>query len=190
MMSTPTSASTRRQELGMTLIELMVAIAVITILATILYPWIGCSIERGRMTRTLEDMRRAQHAVEIFEAEMGYFPSTLEEAFGEKQPPHRLIYCVDDPDGNRGHGNEICSFFDNDNPSGQNQHGGVPGLGFLLMTYEDLAPCADINFAFMSCCGQEPEMVHVGDNTKMGHPGNPQSGGGGGGGGGGGKGNK
>ena len=162
----------------MTMIEIMVVMLIIAVLAGIMLPWVQCSFQRHKMTATMEDLRQGQTAIELFEVEHSRFPNNLEEAFGSRDPPDTIVYCFDGDDANSGHGNEICSFFDAGNPSGQNQHGGIPGIGYILRTIEEMAPCADIDFAMITCCGQEPDVFSMTDDVDVpGHPGNPQGGG-------------
>ena len=78
-------------------------------------------------------------------------------------------------DANAGHGNEECSFFDPDNPSGNNNHGGLPLLGYTLRTDWDLAECADFDYAWTSCCGKELEKISY--DTDFQFPGHPGHGG-------------
>ena len=114
---------------GFSLVELLVIIAVIGIISIVIYPRITCTYEKAKLASATEDLRIARDKVEAFEIELGHFPDNLQEVFGQQEPPKTLIYCYDGEDSNNGHGNEWCSFFDNSNPSGQNQHGGVPGDG-------------------------------------------------------------
>lgn len=159
--------------LGFTLIGLIMTLAIIGILAAIVVPYGTCAVQRGKMTAALADISIGADLIEAFEVEHGEFPRSLEELYIE-EVPKTLIYCVDDVDPNSGHGNEICAFFDNDNPSGQNQHGGIPSLGFLLATIPNIAPCRDFSFAWTFCCGRDPVHVTTGEESSMpGHPGNP-----------------
>ena len=156
---------------GFSMIELMITAGVLGIVVLIATPVVTCNLQAGRVSGILDDMKHARGQIELFEMEQGRFPVDLQEAYGSGKPPDTVIYCIDPGDGNNGHGNEWCTFFDDGNPSGNNQHGGFPGLGYLLKTHADIAPCKDIDFAMLSCCGQQPEIVHTHeDRDPPGHP--------------------
>lgn len=160
---------------GFTLIGLLASITIIGILATITVPAFTCQIQKSKMASVMTDLNYGSDLIEAFEIEHGRFPHSLEEVYTREAPPETLIYCIDVPDANNGHGNEVCSFFDNGNPSGNNNHGGIPDLGYSLRTIENVAPCADFSLAWTYCCGREPRRVKPGDEADIpGHPGNPQ----------------
>jgi type II secretory pathway pseudopilin PulG len=166
---------------GITLLEVLVVIAVIGIVFTILMPRFTCMIAKGHTAEAVQDLRQARDLIETFETELGVFPSSLQEVYRDRPVPDTLVYCIDDVDHNKGHGNETCMFLDWDNPSGKNQHGGFEGIGYLLRTHENLSPCQNIDFIFTSCCGGEPHVVKIGEmKSPPGHPGNPGGKGGGG----------
>jgi prepilin-type N-terminal cleavage/methylation domain-containing protein len=171
---------------GVTLIELIVTVGVLGLLATMAVPWMKCSIQKARYARVMDEMRHVRDRVEAYEAELGAWPPDLEAAMRGEPVPDSLVYCTESGDANGGHGNETCLFFDSDNPSGNNNHGGIPGAGYLLRTQDYLSDCAGVRFAWTTCCGRAPELVAWNDDTGLpGHPGNPQGGGGNGGNGGG-----
>lgn len=157
----------------MTILELIIIIAVLGIVAAIMIPRYGCAIQKSRMAEAMEDLERAKGQIEAFKAELGRFPPSLEAAYGDQRPPEDLFYCIDLGDGNAGHGNEWCSFFDPDNPSGNAPVGSLMGIGYILRTKEELAlSCQGVNFAWVTCCGREPQIAGPDDKTP-GHPGNP-----------------
>ena len=137
-----------RASQGFTLIEILIGVAVLGILAMILIPLATCQIRRAQIASIFEDLRAAKGQVEIFELEHGRWPVSLEEAYEGMAPPKTVYYCTDEDDGNSGHGNETCAFFDPGNPSGNNNHGGVPGAGYMMRTEYGLAECANIDFAW------------------------------------------
>lgn len=156
---------------GLTFIEVVVALAVIGILALLLVPNLMCRLSVTRMSSKLSDMNFARGLIEAHKAEHGKFPEDLEEAFRGSRVPDHLIYCVDDPDANAGHGNEFCTFFDWGNPGGEPTQS-AKFAGFLLLTEDDLCPCKDIDYFWLSCCGMEPDEVQYGDEEGVpGHPG-------------------
>jgi type II secretory pathway pseudopilin PulG len=165
-------------EAGVTLLETIVAIGVIGVLALITVPWISCTFQKSHFTQVMEDMRQARALIESYEAELGAWPPDLGAAFASRPVPDSLIYCTVDADGNAGHGNEYCTFFDTGNPSGNNEHGGTPEAGYILRTYDDLARCANVRMVWLKCCGEEPRIVYWSDDPGLpGHPGDPQGGG-------------
>jgi type II secretory pathway pseudopilin PulG len=177
-------------ETGITLIETIVVMAMVGVLALITVPWMSCTFDKSHYAQVLEDMRQARTLIETYEVELGAWPPDLEAAFGTKPVPKSLIYCTDDIDGNFGHGNEFCTFFDTGNPSGNNNHGGTPEVGYILMTEDLLSRCSGVRMAWLGCCGEEPNLISwdADDSDVPGHPGDPQgnpsdSGGGNGGGG-------
>ena len=121
----------------------------------------------------MNDLMTTRDLIEIYEMELGSFPPSLQAAYGDRKVPDTIVYCIDVPDANKGHGNEECTFFDEDNPSGNNNHGGMPGMGYILRTIQGIAPCSNVNFAFLSCCGMEPDVVHCDEEApSIGHPAN------------------
>jgi prepilin-type N-terminal cleavage/methylation domain-containing protein len=160
---------------GVTVIEMIIAVAVVGVLALIGVPWMSCTFQKSHFVQVMEDMRQARAVVEAYEAELGGWPPNLEAAFGSRPVPKSLIYCTESNDGNEGHGNEYCTFFDHGNPSGQNQHEGTPEAGYILRTYDDLARCANVRMAWLKCCGEEPRIVSWGEDPGLpGHPSDPQ----------------
>jgi len=184
----PSQLSThRRRPLGLTFIEVVVTVAVIGILALIVAPPLMCRLSQNDMSAKIAEMSYARDLIETHKAEYGRYPNNLQEAFKDSHVPSHLIYCVDDPDADAGHGNEFCTFFDWDNPGGAPPQS-VPALGYLLLTTDNLCPCKDIDYFWLSCCGMKPDPVHYGEETGVpGHPGHGPGGPGGGNGGGGGR---
>lgn len=164
---------------GMTLIEVILTVGVLGILALLGSRPLLCHLSESKMASQISDLNYARDAVETFKAEFGDFPATLEEAYkGPTAPPH-LIYCVDDPDVNSGHGNEFCTFFDPENPGG-NPPQSAPQAGYILLTQNDLCPCKNIDYLWVSCCGMEPDVVEYGEESGVpGHPGKGPTGPGG-----------
>lgn len=168
----PAPLLNERSQAGFTLVEIFVGMAILSILTLILLPRGVCQIRKSQVASVLEDLRVARGQVELFELEHGRWPTTLDEAFGTQEPPDTLFYCTDENDANAGHGNETCLFFDADNPSGNNNHGGVPGGGFMLRTDFNLAQCANVDFAWTTCCGGSPDVITYDDDFELpGHPG-------------------
>lgn len=162
------------QQQGMTLVEIIVAMGVLSVLATIMVPFGICQIRKAHLASVMEDLVDARAQVELYEAELGVWPPDLEAAYQGQAPPRTLIYCTDGDDADAGHGNEFCTFFDQGNPSGNNNHGGAPYVGYILATNQGVA-CANVRFAWTSCCGGEPIVVAIDEDGDLpGHPGNPQ----------------
>jgi prepilin-type N-terminal cleavage/methylation domain-containing protein len=167
----------RWRDRGFSMVEILVVGAIISILTLIGVPNLRCHIQKTKLQTAMNDLVDARDRVELFEMEMGHWPATLEQAYGNMKPPETVVYCTENNDGDAGHGNELCTFFDSDNPSGQNNHGGMPALGFFVRTNEGIgAPCVGISFAWLACCGAEPVEVGTDEDPNLGHPGNPQSG--------------
>ncbi len=168
-------ASPRQRMSGLTLVEVLLAATVIGIISLIATPFFLCTLSKSRMASRLSDLQSARDSVELFKAELGSFPLSLEDAFRGAPVPSHLIYCVDDDDANAGHGNEFCTFYDPGNPSGKAPPGSLMGAGYILMTQRDLCACQDVDFVWLSCCGQEPRFVAPGEmKNPPGHPGKPK----------------
>ncbi len=162
-------------EEGLTLIEVIAVVAVLGILALIGLPMVSCQIQKSRWSSAMNDLMKTRDLIELYEMELGRFPPSLQAAYGDRPVPDTVVYCVDPTDANKGHGNEECTFFDEDNPSGNNNHGGMPGMGYILRTVQGIAPCSNVNFAFLSCCGTEPDVVHCDEEApSLGHPKNDE----------------
>jgi type II secretory pathway pseudopilin PulG len=153
---------------GITIIELLTALAVIGVLAAMLMPYMRCQLDKARYASMMEDLRLARAAIEAFETDLGGWPCSLEEAFMGRQVPRSLSYCSDNVDPNNGHGNDWCDFFDESNPSGNNEHGGAPGVGYKLWSNWDFSSCTGVRFAWYTCCGEEPTMCTDPDSGKQG----------------------
>jgi prepilin-type N-terminal cleavage/methylation domain-containing protein len=167
-----------RSQAGLTLVEVLVTMAVLGILAGAAVPWVSCSLDKARYARTMADLGQVRDSIEAYEAELGAWPPDLEAAMRGRPVPKSLVYCTESGDANKGHGNETCFFFDPDNPSGKNKHGGIPGAGYLLRTHDMLSECADVRVAWTTCCGQPPIIIAWNDDTKLpGHPGGGNGGG-------------
>ncbi len=165
--------SARIQELGFTLVELLVTVAVLGIIAIVILPMASCWMQGARFASIMGDFDLVRGQIELYEMETGQWPDTLEDAFPAGSAiPTTILYCTDDEDANNGHGNEDCFFYDPSNPSGKNNHGGIIGGGYLMRTIRDVAPCKNIDFIYTTCCGKEPSVQHMDDPpVKMGHPG-------------------
>lgn len=156
---------------GMTFIEVIIVLAVIAILAFFATPPLMCYLSQSRMASQLSDFNFARDLIEAHKAEFGKYPGSLDVAFEGSRTPTHLIYCVDDPDADAGHGNEFCTFFDPDNPGGAPPQS-AQVAGYLLFTDNDLCPCKNIDYVWTSCCGKVPDVVEYGEDVDVpGHPG-------------------
>ncbi len=161
------------RQTGLTLVETLLIVAVIGILAAFTAKPMMCYYQKARYASRLTDLDQARDLIEAHKAELGFFPAELDDVFGgpTAAPPH-LIYCADDEDGNNGHGNEFCTFFDPDNPSDNNPPQSMVGGGYILMTGQNLCPCLGVDFAWVSRGGGVPLLIgYDGETTIPGHPG-------------------
>jgi Tfp pilus assembly protein PilE len=145
-----------RDQRGITLFELLTAAVVISVLATMMIPYMKCQLARARYASMLEDLRHTRAAIEAFEAETGDWPCSLQEAFGDRPIPATLDYCSDTGDFDKGDGNEFCFFYDADNP-GNSQNASLVGIGYKLWTTRDVSACTGVKFVWMTCCGDAPK---------------------------------
>jgi prepilin-type N-terminal cleavage/methylation domain-containing protein len=117
-------------QVGFTLIEVLVVVAVLAIVALIGVPWLTCVFQKSHYTEALEDLRQGRAVVESYEAELGAWPPNLTAAFRDRPVPVGLVYTA-----------------------------GVPTSGYVLRTSDELARCADVRMAWLQCCGEEPRIV-------------------------------
>jgi type II secretory pathway pseudopilin PulG len=166
------AAMPRCSTAGITMVEVIIILAVVSILALIIMPRAICLLEKSHMAKAVSELSHARDTIEAYELELGQWPASLDDAFGGRPLPKDFVYCSAGNDANKGHGNERCTFFDSGNPSGKNQHGGSPGVGYILATPPALAAkCAHVNFVYATCCGGDPTVVECGENVDIGHPG-------------------
>lgn len=170
------------RQTGLTLVETLLIVAVIGILAAFTAKPMMCYYQKSRMASRISDLSQARDLVDGHKAELGFFPEDLGVVFdGPSAAPPHLIYCADDEDGNKGHGNEFCTFFDPDNPSDNNPPQSMVGGGYILMTDPNLCPCLGVDFAWVSSGGRVPLLIgYDGKTTMPGHPGQGPGGPGGG----------
>ena len=162
----------RQRQYGLTLIEVIVALAVISILALLGTRPLLCELSKSRMASQLSDLSIARDLIEAHKAEYGSFPDSLDTVYATSRVPDHLIYCVDDDDADAGHGNEFCTFFDPGNPGGNPPPQSAPVAGYILLTENDLCPCKNVDYVWLSCCGMVPDLVEYGEDVDVpGHPG-------------------
>ena len=151
---------------GFVLLELLLAVVIVGILATILTPNLVCVLEKSRVTKRFTDVVNARNTVERYMYQFGYPPETLQVAYNSGESKVRvpsLWYCGDFPDPNRGHGND-CDFFDEENPGKSSPPGAMPGVEFIIRTQPDLAPgCQQVDFIYSTCCGGRPQIIKTGE---------------------------
>lgn len=160
-----------QQAAGLTLMETLIVAAVVGILATITVPYASCMIQRSKMASAMDDVKDARERIELFQTEMGLWPANLAEAYRNQPLPKGLLYCVESRDRNNGRGNE-CLFFDNGNPSGNNTKHDAGEVGYVLQTEDNLSPCNNVRVVWTMCCGGEPVVVPMDDDSDLppGHP--------------------
>lgn len=70
---------TRRSRTGFTLIELMVVVAVVGILAAMLVPAVSQAVTNARVTRTGAELRMIADAMNMYLADVGSYPPTVQD---------------------------------------------------------------------------------------------------------------
>jgi prepilin-type N-terminal cleavage/methylation domain-containing protein len=145
-------------EAGVTLIETIVALAVVGVLALVTVPWMSCTFQKGHFSQVMEDLRLARGLVESYEAELGAWPPDLAAAFGSRPVPDSMIYCTGDGEGDEDEGGEDCAFFESNDPS---------VAGYMLSTQDQLARCVDVRMVWLQCCGEEPRIVRWGEEPTV-----------------------
>jgi prepilin-type N-terminal cleavage/methylation domain-containing protein len=70
----PTFAYERQKSGGFTLIEILIVVAIISILASIVLVGIGPTEQLGRDARRISDLHEVQTALELYYAKCGYYP--------------------------------------------------------------------------------------------------------------------
>jgi prepilin-type N-terminal cleavage/methylation domain-containing protein len=132
---------------GFTAIELLVVMAMVAIVALITVPWLMCSFDKSRYTRTLEALRQARALVDSHESELGVYPVDLATAFGSRPVPEGITYCTADSD------DAVCTDL------------GVSyeTAGYVLRTEDEISRCSDARIVWVQCCGAEPMVVPWGE---------------------------
>lgn len=80
----------RRQQMGFTLVELVVVMIIIAILAGALTLHIGNRIDHAKRTRALQDIATLKNALELYRADNGNYPTTqqgLEALYSKPSSP-------------------------------------------------------------------------------------------------------
>jgi prepilin-type N-terminal cleavage/methylation domain-containing protein len=139
---------------GFTAIEILVVMAVVAILALVTVPWISCTFEKSRYSRTLEALRQARAVVDSEEAELGVYPVDLATAYGTRPVPEGITYCTADS------GDSLCDSFGVD----------FEEAGYVLRTDDEISRCSGARVAWVSCCGAEPTIVAWGEELEAPDP--------------------
>lgn len=153
---------------GITLMEILLAVAIIGVLGTFLVPRMLCALERSHLTKTIKEIEYARDVVETYMADSAWPPETLEQAYdqvtGGSRIPSNLFYCSGwHTDPNSGHGND-CDFDDQDNPGESEPGTATAGAKYIMRTDTDLAPrCSKVDFVWLRCCGAAPEVIKTGE---------------------------
>lgn len=63
---------------GFTLIELLVVISIISLLASMTFSYLGDARQKGRDTGRITAVREIRKALQLYNTEKGYFPSSLD----------------------------------------------------------------------------------------------------------------
>jgi prepilin-type N-terminal cleavage/methylation domain-containing protein len=125
----------RTSERGLTLIEILVAVAIIALLVALASTVLGNKIHKARMARCHAELRGIQTTLYDFNVTHGRFPD--EEALWKEawngRKPGSYYFFVDD-DQNSGHGNDL-DFFDEHN-TGSNPKGGSD-VDFVVFCQHD-----------------------------------------------------
>lgn len=78
--STAAWRSVRRCARGVTLVELMVAMAILALIAAIAVPSYSGHVQRGRVAKAISDIKRIELSMERFMTDRGRYPASLAEA--------------------------------------------------------------------------------------------------------------
>jgi len=69
---------------GFTLMEILIVIAMLGILATIIFGSYLSSLKKGRDSRRKQDLEQVSRALELYYSEQGRYPQESEVTFGQK----------------------------------------------------------------------------------------------------------
>jgi prepilin-type N-terminal cleavage/methylation domain-containing protein len=114
---TAREAARSGREAGFTMSELLVVVAIIGILSAIAIGEYSNYIERAKLAQCMLNMRQVQRTIFQF-SEMGssyISPNDLWEQGWYGRQPRGIHYLLDDGDANKGHGNDLDGY-DEDNP--------------------------------------------------------------------------
>jgi type II secretory pathway pseudopilin PulG len=147
----------------MFVLEVLVALVVLSLIVSITTPRIGCALSRARVSATIEELRQARDLIEAHEAETGVFPHSLETVYRGRRVPKSLMYCAEGVGENRAKGDGCHSLAA---PSlGGSLGGPSAGFKYLLLTERSLSDCSNIDYLWLSCCGMEPRIVHYDEGS-------------------------
>jgi prepilin-type N-terminal cleavage/methylation domain-containing protein len=125
----------RESEGGLTLIEILVVVTIISLLVALVSVALGNKIHKARMARCHAELRGIQTTLYDYNVAHGLFPdeqALWNEAWNGRKPGDYYFFV--DQDKNSGHGNDI-DFFDEDN-TGSNPKGGVD-VDFVVLCQHD-----------------------------------------------------
>lgn len=76
--------SLKMKKQGFTLMEILIVIAMLGILATIIFGSYLSSLKKGRDSRRKQDLEQVSRALELYYSEQGRYPEESEVVFGQK----------------------------------------------------------------------------------------------------------
>ncbi len=89
----------RLQTAGLTLIELLIVIAILSILVSLLLPVLARAREAGREIVCTSNLRQIGMALQMYIEDYGYRPKELHQMIGGRYSDPSILVCPSDPTG-------------------------------------------------------------------------------------------
>lgn len=131
------------RELGMTLVELVVSLWIISILSILALSLLNGRIEQARLARCMTDLRSVQSTIWTHSDGITFLrPREFWQIAWAGRPPGPYFYFPTDFDRNAGHGNDVVELCDPDNPGNSKANRDCRDVRFVILCQHNHANLA------------------------------------------------